>query len=151
MHDIARKVKISMRMVLDTDAVVAAMHSPCGASATPVQAAGDGRVQLLDNVALVLEYEAVCARVDHLTVAGLDIRKAGRFVDAFAALAEPLASHFIWRPHLKDLPDEMVLGAAANGRAQAIVSTNLRDFRNVPNQFGIRILLPRDACGRIME
>ena len=37
------------------------------------------------------------------------------------------------------------LEATVNGRADAIVSFNHRDFGAVPSQFGIQILLPRDA------
>ena len=138
-----------MRVVLDTDVVVAAMRSPSGASAALLQAALDGRIQLMANVALILEYEAVCKREQHLSAAGMDIAQAGVFVDALAALAEPVDSHFIWRPQLKDPSDEMVLEAAVNGRAQAIVTFNRRDFGTVPEQFGLRVLLPRDAFKRV--
>jgi putative PIN family toxin of toxin-antitoxin system len=138
-----------MRVVLDTDVVVAAMRSPSGASAALLQAALDGRIQLLANVALILEYEAVCKRKQHLSAAGMDIAQAGVFVDALAALAEPVDSHFIWRPQLKDPSDEMVLEAAVNGRAQAIVTFNRRDFGTVPERFGLRVLLPKDAFKRV--
>lgn len=138
-----------MRVVLDTDVVVAAMRSPSGASAALLQAALDGRIQLLANVALILEYEAVCKREEHLSAAGMDIAQAGVFVDALAALAEPVDSHFIWRPQLKDPSDEMVLEAAVNGRAQAIVTFNRRDFGTVPERFGLRVLLPRDAFKKV--
>jgi putative PIN family toxin of toxin-antitoxin system len=138
-----------MRVVLDTDVVVAAMRSPSGASAALLQAALDSRIQLLANVALILEYEAVCKRKQHLSAAGMDIAQAGVFVDALAALAEPVDSHFIWRPQLKDPSDEMVLEAAVNGRAQAIVTFNRRDFGTVPERFGLRVLLPKDAFKRV--
>ena len=52
----------AMRCVLDTDVVVAAMRSPKGASAALLLAALDGRIELVANVALVLEYESVCLR-----------------------------------------------------------------------------------------
>ena len=138
-----------MRVVLDTDVVVAAMRGPSGASAALLQAALDGRMQLLANVALILEYEAVCKRKQHLSAAGMDMAQAGVFVDALAALAEPVDSHFIWRPQLKDPSDEMVLEAAVNGRAQAIVTFNRRHFGTVPERFGLRVLLPKDAFKRV--
>ena len=140
-----------MRLVLDTDVVVAAMRSPSGASAALLEAALDGKIQLLANVAMILEYEAVCTRGMHLAAAALGIEQAGRFVDAIAALAEPVDSHFIWRPQLKDPSDEMVLEAAVNGHAQAIVTFNLRDFATAPEQFGLRVLLPRDALRMVSK
>jgi len=138
-----------MRVVLDTDVVVAAMRSPAGASAGLLLAAMEGRVQVLANVALVLEYEAVCGRREHLTAAKFDAARLAVFVDALAAIAEPIESHFIWRPQLKDPSDEMVLEAAVNGRADAIVTFNQRDYGIVPQRFGVSVLLPRDAYRRV--
>jgi predicted nucleic acid-binding protein len=56
---------------MDTDAVVAAMRSPGGASAALLRAARTGRVALLATAPLCLEYEAVCARAEHVQAAGL--------------------------------------------------------------------------------
>ncbi len=132
-------------MVLDTDVLVAAFRSPTGASAALLQAALDGQVTLLANVALVLEYEAVCSRVEHINAAGVSSRQLGVFLDAIATLTEPIESHFVWRPQLRDASDEMVLEAAVNGRADVIVTFNLRDFGLAPAKFGIQVMLPRDA------
>jgi len=60
-------------------------------------------------------------------------------------LADPVETHFLWRPQLRDLSDEMVLEAAVNGQAQAIVTFNRRDFGTAPAKFGIEVLLPREA------
>ena len=134
-----------MRVVLDTDVVVAAMRSPTGASAALLDAAIDGRVTLVANVALMLEYEATCSRAEHLLASGLSREQFTVFLDGVAALIEPVGSHFVWRPMLRDPGDEMVLEAAVNGTARAIVTFNLRDYGNDPATFGIRVLLPRDA------
>jgi putative PIN family toxin of toxin-antitoxin system len=134
-----------MRLTLDTDVVVAAMRSPGGASAALVLAALDDRIKLLANVALVLEYEAVCLRREHGLAAGLAAHQVQLYVDTLASLVEPVDSHFIWRPQLRDPADEMVLEAAVNGRADAIVTFNHRDFGRAPQRFGLRVLLPRQA------
>lgn len=57
---------LGTRVILVTDVVVAALYSLTGASAAIVMAALEGRLDLLANVALVLEYEAVCLRPEHL-------------------------------------------------------------------------------------
>ena len=41
--------------------------------------------------------------------------------------------------------DEMVLEAAVNGQAKAVVTFNIRDFGTAAAQFGVALLLPRDA------
>lgn len=47
-----------------------------------------------------------------------------------------------WRPQLGDANDEMVLEAAVNGRAQALVMHNVRDFAKGVDKFGVRVLRP---------
>lgn len=138
-----------MRLVLDTNVVLAAMRSPTGASAAVLRLARAGRVQILANVALAVEYEAICRAPEHGLAAGLNPADVEVFVDAVVALAEPVETHFMWRPQLRDPADEFVLEAAANGRADAIVTFNLRDFGTAPSQFGVQVLGPVDIVRRI--
>jgi putative PIN family toxin of toxin-antitoxin system len=138
-----------MRYVLDTNVVVSAMRSPKGASAALLMAARRNRIMLVANVALALEYEATCRLAEHRLASGLDLDQVGIFVDAVIAMADPVESHFIWRPQLRDPGDELVLEAAVNGRAAAIVTFNRRDFGAIPQRFGIELLLPVEALRRI--
>ena len=101
------------------------------------------------SVALALEYEAVCSGAEHRLAAGLSDREVEVFLSAVIALAEPVVPHFLWRAQLRDSGDEMVLEAAVNGRADALVTFNVRDFGSVPLRFGIEVLLPREALERI--
>jgi putative PIN family toxin of toxin-antitoxin system len=140
-----------MRVVLDTDVVVAAMRSPIGASAEILREVRRGTVIMVASVALALEYEAVCSEAEHQLAAGLSAAEGMIFIDAVIALAEPVKAHFLWRPQLRDPGDEMVLEAAVNGRADALVTFNLRDFGAAPAHFGIEVLLPRDALKRIRQ
>jgi predicted nucleic acid-binding protein len=70
-------------------------------------------------------------------------------VTALIAMAEPVETHFLWRPQLRDAGDEMVLETAVNGSADALVTFNLRDYGQTPARFGIEVLLPREALRRI--
>ena len=125
------------------------MRSPAGASAALLMRARKGKVTLLANVALALEYEAACRRAEHAVAAGLTADEVGIFVDVVLAMVEPVESYFMWRPRLRDPADEMVLETVANGRAAAIVTFNQRDFGAVPLQFGIELLTPAVALRRI--
>ena len=71
------------------------------------------------------------------------------FLDGRLGLAEPVTVHFLWRPQLRDAADEMVLEAAVNGQAQAIVAFNHRDYANAPPRFGVLLLFPAEAYRRI--
>jgi len=101
------------------------------------------------NVALALEYEASCRRPEHGVAAGLSPAQVDIFIDAVIGLAEPVETHFLWRPQLRDPGDELVLEAAVNGRADAIVTFNQKDFGVIPLQFGVEVLLPVDVLRRI--
>lgn len=127
------------------------MRSPAGASAAILRAARRGQATLLISVALAMEYEAVCSRAEHRLASGLSDQDVDIFVTAVLALAEPVITHFLWRPQLRDPGDEMVLEAAVNGRADALVTFNLRDYGSVPSQFGLELLLPREAIVRINQ
>jgi putative PIN family toxin of toxin-antitoxin system len=138
-----------VRLVADTDVIVAAMGSPGGASAAILRAAREDRVTLLVSVPLAMEYEATCSEPEHQLAAGLSEQEVGIFLDAVLAMAEPVKTHFLWRPQLRDPGDEMVLETAVNGRADALVTFNVRDFGSVPERFGIEVLIPREAIRRI--
>ena len=125
------------------------MRSPAGASAALLMAARQGKITLLANVALALEYEAVCRRTEQRLAAGLTPDEVMVFVDAVLAMAEPVESHFLWRPQLRDPADEMVLEAAVNGRAEVIVSFNKSDFGAAPATFGLAVLAPAEAIRRV--
>jgi putative PIN family toxin of toxin-antitoxin system len=138
-----------VRLVLDTDAVVAAMRSPTGASAAIIRAVRQRQATLLLSVPLAMEYEAVCRRAEHRMEAGLSERQVEIFLDVIIAMAEPVPTHFLWRPQLRNPNDEMVLEAAVNGRAEVLVTFNVRDYGTAASQFGVEVLLPREAIARI--
>ncbi len=138
-----------MRCVLDTNVVVAAMRSPAGASAALLRAARGGDPRLLANVALALEYEAICSLQEHRRAASLDEGQVEIFLTAVIAMAEPVESHFLWRPQLRDPADEFVLEAAVNGQADAIVTFNVRDFGVAPARFGVEVWKPIEALRRL--
>lgn len=140
-----------MRYVLDTDVIVSAMRSPTGASAALVLAALEGRFDLIANVPLVVEYEATCSIEEHQLAAGLSEQQVRLYLDGLAALVEPVETHFLWRPRLRDPSDEMVLEAAVNGRADAIVTFNARDYGTIPRDFGIEVLKPYEALQRLRQ
>ncbi len=140
-----------MRVVLDTDVIVAGMRSTGGASAEILRKARQGKVTLVVSVPLAMEYEAICTEAEHRLAAGLSEREVEIFLDALVAMAEPVETHFLWRPQLRDPGDEMVLEAAVNGQADLLVTFNVRDFGDVPSRFGIELMIPRDALERIRQ
>jgi predicted nucleic acid-binding protein len=127
--------------------MVAALRSDAGASRRLLSSALERRrgLAILVSVPLMIEYEAVLTRAEHLTAAGLSLQDAEIILDAIAAIAEPVMLAYLWRPALPDMDDDMVLEVAVNGHADTIVTFNLRDFAPVVRKFGIRAMSPGDA------
>ena len=129
--------------------MVAAIRSDAGASRRLLVAAFERRFTLLVSVALMVEYEAVMTRRQHLLASKLSVEDVGILLDAVASVSEPVWPAFLWRPSLRDADDDMVLEVAVNGRADAIVTFNRRDFRLATARFGIEVLSPGAAIERL--
>ncbi|HUI43446.1 MAG TPA: putative toxin-antitoxin system toxin component, PIN family [Terriglobia bacterium] len=134
-----------MRLVLDTNVVVAALRSDQGASRRPLLAALDRRIVVLASVPLMLEYEAVATRAEQLAITGLTAEETNAVLDALAAVIEPISLRFLWRPHLREPSDEMVLETAVNGRADLLVTFNVRHFQDEARTFGIQVAQPGEV------
>ena len=91
-----------------------------------------------------MEYEAVCSRPEHATAAQQLPRDVQIFLDALASFVEPVQVHYLWRPQLRDPADELVLEAAVNAQADALLSFNLRHFEAAAARFGLRTARPGD-------
>lgn len=117
-----------MRIVIDTNVMVAAFRSPCGASAEILRAVRAGRVIVVCNPPLFLEYEQVLKRPHHLAAAGVTAAEIDQALDVFCGLLVPAPKSRTVRPHLPDRDDEMVLQAAEFGAPDAIVTLETRTF-----------------------
>ena len=124
--------------------MTAALRSREGASNALLRAVQCRKVVPLATPALFLEYEGVLKRAEQLRASGLSIEDVDEFLEELAALVEPVEVHVSWRPQLKDPDDEMVLATAISGRADALVTYNLRDFRDAAPRFGVRVAKPGD-------
>ena len=104
---------------------------------------------LLATPPLFLEYEEVLRRPEQRLAHGLTLEALDEFLAELAALVEPVGVHFLWRPQASDPCDEMVLEAAINGRADALVTYNLKHFLAPGNRFGISVLRPADVLREV--
>lgn len=140
-----------MKLVLDTNVVLAALLSRRGASHWIVRRVLERKVAIAVSVPLFLEYEDVLSRPDHLRRIGWTPRELSTFLDTLAAVAEPTAIWFLWRPGAVDPDDEMVVECAASSRADALVTFNVRHMRTAAREFGFRLMVPREAVRALMR
>lgn len=138
-----------MRLVLDTVVMVAAIRSDSGASRALLAQALLGRYDVLVSVPLMVEYQDVMSREEHLTASGLSQRDIDDLLDAVASVAVPVRLAYLWRPVASDPNDDMVLETAANGQADAIVSFNARHLEHPAKRFGIAVIRPAEALSML--
>ena len=133
-----------MRIVMDTDVVVAGLRSSQGASRACLRAVVRREVELAISVPLVVQYEAVLLRPEILTAIKGTPARVGQFLDLLCAVGRPLEISFLWRPMLGDPDDEMVLEAAVHGRADRLLTFNLRHFVGA-ERLGVTVERPGPA------
>ena len=104
----------------------------------------------LASVPLMLEYEAVLKRPEHLAAGGRSTTMTDDFLDALCLYIEPVHLHYLWRPQTRDANDEMVLETALNGRADALVTLNAGDFAAAA-RFRLPVLTPGEFVRHLRE
>lgn len=136
--------------MFDTSVLVAAIRSSTGASKALLDLALLGQMEILISTALVLEYEAVLTRPEHMRIAGYSREEIQELLDTICETGTRVTIQWHWRPQLQDANDEMVLETAINGYANAIVTFNRTDFIHAGKHFGLKILSPREALERVV-
>jgi putative PIN family toxin of toxin-antitoxin system len=139
------------RLVVDTSVIVAGLRSQLGASNRILTLVAEGHLLPLITTALFLEYEDVLNRPEQRLATGMGKEDVSGFLAALASAAEPVDVHFMWRPQLADPADELVLEAAVNGRASAIVTHNVRDFLPAAGSFEIEVVTPSVMLKRMKK
>jgi putative PIN family toxin of toxin-antitoxin system len=140
-----------VRIVLDTSVLVAAVRSDSGASRVLLQAVLTGSMEIAISNALVIEYEAVLTRSEHLLASGIIASQVIELIDSLCAIAALVPIYQRWRPQLSDPDDEFVLEAAINGGAEAIVTFNRVHFLPAATQHGIMVWSPGEVLEKVLN
>lgn len=128
-----------LRVVLDTNILVAGLRSNRGASYQLLRRLGTGLFEHVISVPLVLEYEDAIKRpASRIPLSPVDIEAV---LDYLCTSGRQQPIHFLWRPTLPDPQDDLVLEVAVNGECDGIVTFNTRDFRGA-DRFGLALLTP---------
>ena len=128
-----------MKIVIDTNVLVAGLRSRRGAAFKLLSLVGSGRFGINLSVPLFMEYEDVLLRPE----SGIPLPRSAveDVLDYHCAVARHHQIFFLWRPVLKDPRDDMVLELAVKANCHFIVTYNLRDFAGC-ERFRIRAIPP---------
>jgi putative PIN family toxin of toxin-antitoxin system len=139
------------RVVIDTDVLVAAFTSSDGASRQLLLDGIDGRFRLLLSTPLLIEYEAVLTRKEHLGRSGLTEAEIIEVLDELSGQCAPVVFDYRWRPTGAHEDDELVIETAINGQADFVATFNLRHMRVAGAEFGFGVSRPGPLLKRIRE
>jgi putative PIN family toxin of toxin-antitoxin system len=126
------------RVVLDTNVIVAGLRSRRGASFLVLDLVEKGELSIILNAPLIEEYEDVVRRVEHRRVHQLSETDIHRFLRGLVAVAEMVETRMDRRVTMTRDPDDAVVAEAAiDGRADHLVTHNIRHFAEVADRISI--------------
>jgi predicted nucleic acid-binding protein len=135
-----------MTVVLDTNVLVAGLRSAKGASFRLLTQIKNQRVFPAVTTPLMVEYESVLLR-PCLIPPPLTAADISAFLDWFCHTASHHRVHYLWRPHLADPQDDLVLEATMAAGAGFLIPFNGRHFRGLA-PLGIEVLTPTQFLQR---
>jgi putative PIN family toxin of toxin-antitoxin system len=138
-----------MRVVLDTNLLVAAVRSRQGASFALVSSIPAPEFQPCLSVGLYTEWLDVLTRPENVPP-GRTAEDALGFVRYLASQSHLQEIHYLWRPFLPDADDDMVLELAVAAGCRHIITHNVKDFHG-SEQFGVAALSPREFLNLIRK
>jgi putative PIN family toxin of toxin-antitoxin system len=136
-----------MKVVFDTNVLVAAARSKQGASFALLSMLPSARFQLALSVSLYTEWQAVMMRPENLPL-GMTLQDAKAFLRYLTSIAHLQDVFYLWRPRLKDPDDDMVLECAVAAGCRYIVTHNMRDFAGI-DSLGVQAIRPADFLALI--
>jgi putative PIN family toxin of toxin-antitoxin system len=141
-----------MRLVLDTDVLVAGLRSRTGAARLLLNGIEEGAIQPLITVAILLEYEAVLTRPEQLVAMAATYHDVQDVLDKYLVRSEEVWPYYDYAGMIRDPNDDKFVTAAINGMADAIVTFNTRDY--VPRDtsaigLGVEVCRPGDILWRL--
>ena len=131
-----------IKVVFDTNILVAATRSRQGASFALLSAVPSPAFELCLSVGLYTEWQAVLTRPQNIPP-GRSADDVLRFLRYLASQSHLQEIHFLCRPFLPDADDDMVLELAFAAGCRHIVTHNAKDFCG-SERLGISALSPRD-------
>ena len=136
------------KIVIDTNIIVSALKSRNGFSYKLLSIIDDKRFKVYISVPLIFEYEDALKRIKSKN--RLNKNDIASVLDYICSTAEKRKIFYLWRPHLKDPKDDMVLELAVESECEYIISFNKKDFIGV-EKFNLKIVTPKEFLKIIGE
>jgi putative PIN family toxin of toxin-antitoxin system len=138
-----------MKIVVDTNVFVSACLTD-GAPNAVIAGCFEGKYQPLMGNALFAEYEDVLGRASLFKACRLNVKERSELLDIFLSYCQWVKIYYQWRPNLRDEGDNHLIELAVAGRAEYLVSSNLKDLQSGQLKFPqVQFLSPHSFLKKV--
>ena len=130
-----------MRVVLDTNIIIAGLYSKRGASYQLLKAAISGDLSFAISPLVAFEYEGIIHQKIEEGFLKISKEDCGRILDALFSMATIVWKPFQVRPVLSDPSDDKILECAISCDCTHIITFNKKHFpAAITAPFGIKVM-----------
>jgi putative PIN family toxin of toxin-antitoxin system len=130
-----------IRIVIDTNVLVAALRSKRGAANRLLMYLHDPQIAVAVSTALLIEYEEVLKRPEMSSF--ISPSKVDTVIEDIYSISTRFEIFFLWRVLAVDADDAFILELAVRSQADYIVTYNQKDFA-AASEFGVKLITPKE-------
>ncbi|MEI6068775.1 MAG: putative toxin-antitoxin system toxin component, PIN family [Methylococcaceae bacterium] len=134
---------MTIRVVVDTNVLVAGLISGKGPNREILRLCLKGDLQPFVGNALYLEYQDLLNRENIQALCQQTSVSLMEFLDGFAQVCKAADARYLWRPNLRDEADNHLVELAIAAQASYIVTNNIADFARAElKHLGYEVITP---------
>ncbi len=137
-------LSFAMKIVIDTSVWISALITKDSKARELLRLVFYAKLYPQMSEALFREYEDVMKRKKIQNLTPLSSLEQNELFEAYLSTCKWNEIYYMWRPNLKDENDNFVVELAVASGAEAIITYNIKDFKNAELIFNHKIISPED-------
>jgi len=133
-----------MKIVIDTSVWISALITKESQARELLRLVFHAKLFPQISESLFREYEEVMKRKKIQNLTPLSQEEQNDLFEAYLSRCKWNEIYYMWRPNLKDENDNFVVELAVASGAEAIITYNVKDFKNAELIFKHKIMTPED-------
>ena len=133
-----------MKIVIDTSVWISALITKDSKARELLRLVFQAKLHPQMSEALFREYEDVMKRKKIQNLTPLNQEEQNELFEAYLSTCKYNEIYYMWRPNLKDENDNFVVELAVASGAEALITYNVKDFKNAELIFKHKIITPED-------
>ena len=133
-----------MKIVIDTSVWISALITKESKARELLRLVFQAKLSPQMSEALFREYEDVMKRKKIQKSTPLTLLEQNELFEAYLSTCRWNEIYYLWRPNLKDENDNFVVELAVASGAEAIITYNIKDFKDAELIFKHKIITPED-------